>query len=453
MLNNLTANFSNILKNIRGQARLTETNIQDMLQKIQQSFLEADVAVSVIDKFILHIKKRAVDQRVLEGLTPSQMLVDIVREELVVLLGQQHQALNLATVPPAILLVAGLQGTGKTTTAGKLGALLKKQKKKVLLASVDMYRPAAIEQLKLLAEQAGVAYFESDAAQIPLSNAEAAKNYAKRYFFDVLILDTAGRLAIDQIMMDEIKAIHELVKPIETLFVVDAMQGQDAANTAHAFGNALPLTGLIITKLDSDSRGGAALSARQITGQPIKFIGVSEKIDGLTAFYPDRLANRILGLGDMLSLIEDIKKGTDTQQAATVAKQTQNGKHFNLEDFRQHMQQIQAMGGTTNLLDKMPSHLAQPISELQKKEADKKIHRNEAIINSMTIQERREPTVIKSSRKRRIAAGAGVSIQAVNQLLEQFEQMQKMMKKFSKGGLGKLMQSLQNRFAKQMPIH
>lgn len=452
MLDNLTANFSNILKNIRGQARLTETNIQDMLQKIQQSFLEADVAVSVIEKFISHIKIRVTDERVLEGLTPSQMLVDIVHKELVLLLGQQHQALNLATIPPAILLIAGLQGTGKTTTAGKLGALLKKQKKKVLLASVDMYRPAAIEQLKLLAEQAEVAYFESDVTQTPLSNAEAAKNYAKRYFFDVLILDTAGRVAIDQIMMEEIKAIHALVKPIETLFVVDAMQGQDAANTAHAFGDALPLTGLIITKLDSDARGGAALSARQITGQPIKFIGISEKIDGLSIFYPERLANRILGLGDMLSLIEDIKKGTNTQQAATIAKKIQRGKNFNLEDFKQHMQQIQAMGGTTSLLDKMPSHFAQPISELQKKEADKKIHRHEAIINSMTIQERQEPDIIKSSRKRRIAAGAGVTVQAVNQLLEQFEQMQKMMKQFSKGGLGKLMQGLQNRFAKQIPI-
>lgn len=448
MLDHLTTNFSNIFKMVRGQARLTESNIEDMLQKTQQSLLEADVAVSVIDQLVAHIKKRALDQRVLSGLTPGQMLVDIFREELTILLGQQHHMLNLATIPPAVLLIAGLQGTGKTTTAGKLAVLLKKQKKKVLLASVDIHRPAAIEQLKLLSEQAGVACFPTDPSQTALINAEAAKNHAKRYFFDVLVLDTAGRLAIDSAMMDEIKALYDVTKPIETLFIVDAMQGQDAAKTAHAFNEALPLTGLIVTKLDSDTRGGAALSVRQITGKPIKLVGTSEKLEGLEIFYPDRLANRILGMGDMLSLIEDIKKGIEPQQGAKVAKKIQSGKGFNLEDFRQHMQQIQAMGGTANLIDKMPSQFGQPISPIQKQEADKRIRHHEAIINSMTNQERQEPDIIKASRKRRIAMGAGVNVQSVNQLLEQFEQMKKMMKQFSKGGLGKLVQNLQGRFIK-----
>lgn len=443
MLDNLTSRLSSVIKTVRGHARLTETNIQDALREVRVALLEADVALPVVKSFISQIKERALGQEVMASLTPGQALVGVVNDELVRLMGEQNDALNLAAVPPAVVLMAGLQGAGKTTTSGKLAKLLKEnQKKKVLLVSTDVYRPAAIEQLRLLSEQIDIEFFPSDVSQQPVAIAAAALDHAKKRFFDVLIVDTAGRLAIDEMMMAEIRALHDALSPIETLFVVDAMQGQDAVNTAKAFNDALPLTGVVLTKMDGDSRGGAALSVRHVTGKPIKFIGVGEKISGLEPFYPDRVASRILGMGDVLSLIEDVQKGIDQDEAAKMAKKLKSGKNFDLEDFKAQIEQMQNMGGIANLLEKMPGQLGQAAKSLQGKEAEKSVKRITGIINSMTPRERKKPEIIKAGRKRRIAAGAGVSVQEVNKLLNQFEQTQKMMKQLSKGGISKMMRGM-----------
>lgn len=446
MLDNLTSRLSSVIKTVRGHARLTETNIQDALREVRMALLEADVALPVVKTFIAQIKERAQGQEVVGSLTPGQALVGVVNEELIRLMGEHNDALNLAAVPPAIILMAGLQGAGKTTTAGKLAKKLKEdQKKKVLLVSTDVYRPAAIEQLNLLADQIGVEFFPSDITQQPALIAASALDYAKKHFFDVVIVDTAGRLAIDDVMMTEIQTLYSTLNPIETLFVVDAMQGQDAVNTAKAFNDALPLTGVVLTKMDGDSRGGAALSVRFITGKPIKFIGVGEKISGLEPFYPDRLASRILGMGDVLSLIEDVQRGIDQNEAAKMAKKLKSGKNFDLEDFKTQIEQMQNMGGIANLLEKMPGQLGQAAKSLQGQDAEKSISRITGIINSMTPQERHKPELIKASRKRRIAAGSGVSVQDVNKLLNQFEQTQKVMKQFSKGGMHKMLRGMKGK--------
>ncbi|AXT48140.1 MULTISPECIES: signal recognition particle protein [Chromobacterium] len=444
MLDNLTSRLSGVMKNLRGNARLTEANIQDAMREVRMALLEADVALPVVKTFIAQVKERALGQDVAGSLTPGQALVGVVNEELTKLMGEKNDALNLAAVPPAIVLMAGLQGAGKTTTVGKLAKLLKEtQKKKVLVVSADVYRPAAIEQLKLLAQQVEVEWFPSSGDQNPIDIARAAVDHAKRHFFDVLMVDTAGRLAIDEAMMAEIKALHAALNPVETLFVVDAMQGQDAVNTAQAFNEALPLTGVILTKMDGDSRGGAALSVRHITGKPIKFIGVGEKVSGLEPFHPDRIASRILGMGDVLSLIEEVQKGIDQDEAAAMAKKLKSGKGFDLEDFKAQMQQMKKMGGMSNLLEKMPGQLGQMAKGVQGAEAEKAMRRIEGIINSMTPQERHKPELLKASRKRRIAAGAGVTVQEVNKLLNQFEQTQKMMKQFSsKGGMMKMLRGM-----------
>lgn len=444
MLDNLTSRLSGVMKNLRGNARLTEANIQDAMREVRMALLEADVALPVVKTFIAQVKERALGQDVAGSLTPGQALVGVVNEELTKLMGEKNDALNLAAVPPAIVLMAGLQGAGKTTTVGKLAKLLKEtQKKKVLVVSADVYRPAAIEQLKLLAQQVEVEWFPSSGDQNPVDIARAAVDHAKRHFFDVLMVDTAGRLAIDEAMMAEIKALHAALNPVETLFVVDAMQGQDAVNTAQAFNEALPLTGVILTKMDGDSRGGAALSVRHITGKPIKFIGVGEKVSGLEPFHPDRIASRILGMGDVLSLIEEVQKGIDQDEAAAMAKKLKSGKGFDLEDFKAQMQQMKKMGGMSNLLEKMPGQLGQMAKGVQGAEAEKAMRRIEGIINSMTPQERHKPELLKASRKRRIASGAGVTVQEVNKLLNQFEQTQKMMKQFSsKGGMMKMLRGM-----------
>ena len=440
MFDNLTGRLSGIIKNLRGQARLTEDNISDALREVRMALLEADVALPVVKDFIAHVKERALGREVIGSLTPGQALIQVVHEELTKLMGEHNAALNLATTPPAIILMAGLQGSGKTTTSAKLARLLKEQKKKVLLVSCDVYRPAAIDQLRQLGKQLQTDFFEAPVGEKPLSIATTALDYARKHYYDVMIVDTAGRLAIDQQMMDEIRALHGALAPIETLFVVDAMQGQDAVNVAKAFNEALPLTGVVLTKLDGDARGGAALSVRQITGKPIKFAGVSEKPTGLEPFHPERMASRILGMGDVLSLIEEAQKQVDQAEAVKIAKKLKSGKGFDLEDFKAQLQQMQKMGGLNALLDKLPGNLAQAAQGQQVD--DKALRRVEGIINSMTPQERANPAILKASRKRRIAAGAGVQVQELNRLLNQFEQMQKMMKSFSKGGLSKMMRGM-----------
>ena len=440
MLDNLTNRFSKVFKNIRGQAKLTEDNIKEALREVRLALLEADVALPVVKEFVNNVKEKALGQEVAGSLTPDQAFIGVVNQALIELMGKENSSLDLAAVPPAVVLMAGLQGAGKTTTVGKLARLLKnEQKKKVLVVSADVYRPAAIEQLRLLAEQVGIDFFPSDANQKPVEIATAAIDYAKKHFYDVLMVDTAGRLAIDEEMMNEIKALHAAVKPVETLFVVDAMLGQDAVNTAQAFNEALPLTGVILTKMDGDSRGGAALSVRHVTGKPIKFIGIGEKITGLEPFYPDRIASRILGMGDVLSLIEDVQKGIDEEAAAKMAKKLQKGKGFDLNDFKEQIQQMRNMGGLESLMSKMPGELGQISKQIPEGTAEKAMGKVEAIINSMTPKERANPTLLKASRKRRIAAGAGTSVEEVNKMLKQFEQSQQVMKMFSGKGLGKLM--------------
>ncbi len=440
MFENLTGRLAGVVKSLRGQARITEANIQDTLRQVRMALLEADVALPVVKHFIDDVRVKALGADVLQSLTPGQALIGIVHDELARLMGGEAADLNLAAQPPAVILMAGLQGSGKTTSSGKLARLLKLRKKKVLLASCDVYRPAAIDQLRQLGKQLDVAFFEAGNLNDPAAIAQAAQDHARKQFFDVLIVDTAGRLAIDEAMMAEIQKLHTSLNPVETLFVVDAMQGQDAVNVAKAFSDALPLTGVILTKLDGDARGGAALSVRHITGKPIKFVGVGEKPDGLEPFHPERMASRILGMGDVLSLVEQAQASIDVAEAKKLADKVKRGKNFDLEDFKSQIIQMRKMGGLSALMDKMPGMGGQA-PQLTGNE-DKAINRVEGIINSMTKQERRQPELIKASRKRRIAAGAGVQVQEVNKLLNQFEQAQKMMKMMSKGGLGKMMRGM-----------
>ncbi len=440
MLDNLSDRFSKIAKTLRGQARLSEDNIKEALREVRMALLEADVALPVVKDFMSSVKERAVGQEVIGSLTPGQAFIGVVNDALTELMGIENSSLNLAAVPPAVILMAGLQGAGKTTTVGKLARLLKNDhKKKVLVVSADVYRPAAIEQLKLLAQQVEVDFFPSNENEQPVTIASNALDYAKKHFYDVLMVDTAGRLAIDEKMMDEIQQVHAAINPVETLFVVDAMQGQDAVNTAKAFNDTLPLTGVVLTKMDGDARGGAALSVRHVTGKPIKFIGVGEKITGLEPFYPDRMASRILGMGDVLSLIEDVQKGIDEKTAQQMAKKLHKGKGFDLNDFKAQIQQMHKMGGIESIMSKLPGEMGKMATQVPEGTAAKAMNRVEAIINSMTPKERSHPLLIKASRKRRIANGAGVTVQEVNKMLKQFEQSQKMMKSLTKGGMGKLL--------------
>jgi len=442
MFETLTERLSGALKSITGKAKLTEDNIQESLREVRRALLEADVALPVVKDFIDQVKQRAIGQEVSASLNPGQAFLKIVQAELQALMGDANEALNLKTVPPAVILMAGLQGAGKTTSVAKLALWLKNnQKKSIMVVSADVYRPAAIKQLETLAGEVGVEFFPSNAEQKPEDIVKNALAEAKKKFIDVLFVDTAGRLAIDEAMMSEIKRLHSAINPTETLFVVDAMTGQDAANTAKVFNEALPLTGVILTKTDGDARGGAALSVRRITGKPIKFLGIGEKIDGLEAFHPDRVASRILGMGDVLSLIEDVEKKVDKQKAQRLAKKIKSGKRFDLEDFKEQLQQMQNMGGITNMLDKMPgmSGMAQAAAS---KVDDKMFARMEAIINSMTMQERRNPDMLNGSRKRRITQGSGTNIQDLNRLIKQHKQMQRVMKKMKGGKLANMMRGL-----------
>ena len=440
MLENLTQRLSRVVKTLRGEARLTEANIADALREVRLALLEADVALAVVKDFVARVREKAVGEEVTGSLTPGQALVGVVHRELTALMGAAAAPLDLATRPPAVILLAGLQGAGKTTTAAKLARLLREQKKKVLVTSADVYRPAAIAQLATLGAQVGVDVFPSAESDRPVDIATRAVEWARRHYHDVLIVDTAGRLAIDEAMMREIAEVSAAVSPVETLFVVDAMQGQDAVNTAKAFRDALPLTGVVLTKLDGDARGGAALSVRAITGAPIKFAGVSEKIDGLEVFHPERMASRILGMGDVLSLVEQAQKSVDVDEARKLAKKVKSGKGFDLEDYKQQIAQMRKMGGLAGLVDKLPAELRAAAANAQVDE--KQVGRLEGIINSMTPAERAKPELLKASRKRRIAAGAGVPVQEVNRLLAQFEQAQKMMKMVAKGGLQKMMRGM-----------
>ncbi len=443
MLDNLTQRLAKVVKTLRGQARLTEDNIQEMLREVRMALLEADVALPVVKDFIARVKEKAVGQEVVGSLTPGQALVGVVHRELTDLMGGQASGLNLAAQPPAVILMAGLQGAGKTTTTAKLGKWLKeRQKKKVLAVSCDVYRPAAIEQLKTVSAQAGMDFFPSSVGQNPLDIALAALDYAKKHYHDVLFVDTAGRLAIDEAMMAEVRELHAALKPIETLFVVDAMLGQDAVNTAKAFAEALPLTGVVLTKLDGDARGGAALSVRHVTGKPLKFAGIGEKLAGIEEFHPERMAARILGMGDILGLVEEAHRTVDQEKAQEFVKKMKSGKGFDLNDFKDQIGQMRKMGGLSSMLDKLPAQFAQMAQQAGSAVEDKSIRRIEGIINAMTPGERAKPELIKASRKRRIATGAGVQVQEVNRLLNQFEQTQKVMKQFSKGGMAKMMRGM-----------
>ncbi len=448
MASSLTDRLSQLVKTMRGQARITESNVQDMLREVRMALLEADVALPVVRDFIARVKDKALGQEVAGSLNPGQALVGIVHKELAATMGEGVADLNLATQPPAVILMAGLQGAGKTTTTAKLAKhLIDKRKKKVLTVSADVYRPAAIEQLRTVTKQAGAEWFPSDAEQKPRDIVLAALDHARRHYFDVLLVDTAGRLAIDEALMAEIRDLHAALNPIETLFVVDAMQGQDAVNTARAFKEALPLSGIVLTKLDGDSRGGAALSVRQITGAPIKFAGVSEKIDGLEVFDADRHAGRVLGMGDIVALVEEVTKGVDMASAQKLAEKVKGGGGFNLDDFLLQISQMKKMGGLSGLMDKLPAQMAAKAGQADLDKAERDIRRMEGIIRSMTARERSHPALLldgktKASRKRRIAAGAGVQIQDVNRMLGQFEQMQQMMKKMQGGGLMKMMKKL-----------
>jgi signal recognition particle subunit SRP54 len=443
MFENLSQRLAGVVKNLRGQGRLTEANIEDALREVRVALLEADVALPVVREFIARVREKALGRDVMQSLTPGQMLIGIVNKELAALMGTEAAPLDFASQPPAVFLMAGLQGAGKTTTCGKLARLIRAGgRKKILLASCDVYRPAAIEQLQTVAGQAEAEFFPASAGQKPVEIARAALDHARRHFHDVLIVDTAGRLAIDAEMMAEIQALHAALDPIETLFVVDAMQGQDAVNTARAFNEALPLTGIVLTKLDGDARGGAALSVRQVTGKPIKLVGVGEKLNGIEVFHPERMASRILGMGDVLGLIEEAQKNVDQAEALKAVQKLKAGKRFDLEDFKAQMQQMKKLGGVAGLIDKLPG--AGKLGAHDVAQGEVQMRRVEAIIDSMTPAERRNPDLLKASRKRRIAAGAGVQVQDVNRLLKQFEQAQKMMKSMGKGGLGKMMRGMQS---------
>ena len=442
MFENLSDRLSKTLRNITGKGRLTEDNIKDTLREVRMALLEADVALPVVREFIAQVKERALGEEVNKSLTPGQEFLRIVRTELEKAMGEANEELNLAAQPPAVILMAGLQGAGKTTSVGKLAKFLKERhKKKVLVVSADVYRPAAIKQLQTLAEALKVDFFPTETSQKPVDIAEAALKHAKLNFFDVLIVDTAGRLHVDGEMMEEIQNIHAVLNPIETLFTVEAMNGQDAAKTAKAFNEALPLTGVILTKVDGDARGGAALSIRQITGKPIKFLGVGEKTDTLEPFHPDRIASRILGMGDVMSLIEDLQRSVDQEKAEKMAQKFKKGDEFTLEDFRDQLIEMKKMGGMMSMLDKLPG--AKNLPEHVKNQVDDKMFiKMEAIINSMTLKERANPEIIKGSRRRRIAQGSGTQVQDVNKLLKQFDEMQRMMKKMRKGGMAKMMRGM-----------
>jgi len=458
MLDNLSARLSRVVKTIRGQARLTDANTQDMLREVRLALLEADVALPVVRDFIARVRERALGQDVIGSLNPGQALVGVVHRELTALMAGEDGTetataeLSLAAQPPAVILMAGLQGAGKTTTTGKLARWLsvgehtqngrKTGKKKVLVVSADVYRPAAIEQLKVVAAQAGADFLPTEATQQPADIARHALEYARRHHYDVLLVDTAGRLGVDEAMMEEIRLLHEILSPIETLFVVDAMQGQDAVNTARAFADALPLTGVVLTKLDGDARGGAALSVRHVTGKPLKFVGVSEKLDGFEAFYPERMAQRVLGMGDIVSLVEQAQKSIDTAEAQKLAAKLKSGSRFDLNDFRDQLAQVNKLGDMGSLLEKLPAQFQAAAGQLQGGQAEKHLRRSRGILDAMTPQERAKPDLLKASRKRRIAQGAGVPVQEVNRLLKQFDQMQGMMKQMKKGGMAKMMRAL-----------
>ncbi|HLL12857.1 MAG TPA: signal recognition particle protein [Rubrivivax sp.] len=443
MASALTDRLSRLVKTMRGQARITESNVQDMLREVRMALLEADVALPVVRDFVARVKDKALGTEVTGSLNPGQALVGIVHKELAATMGAGVADINLVAQPPVVVLMAGLQGAGKTTTTAKLARhLITKRKKKVLTVSADVYRPAAIEQLKMVTAQAGAEWFASDPGQKPREIALAALDHAKRHFFDVLLVDTAGRLGIDEAMMAEISELHRVLNPVETLFVVDAMQGQDAVNTAKAFKDALPLTGVVLTKLDGDSRGGAALSVRTITGAPIKFAGTSEKIDGLEVFDAERHAGRVLGMGDVVALVEEVHKAVDVAAAQKFADKMKSGSNFDLNDFLQQISQMKKMGGLAGLMDKLPSQLTAKAGGADMDRAERDVKRMEGIINSMTPLERRKPELLKASRKRRIATGAGVHVQEVNRLLNQFDQMQGMMKKMKGGGLMKMMKRM-----------
>jgi len=442
VFDNLTERLTGTFRKITGKATLTESNIEEALREVRRALLEADVALPVVKEFIDRVSLRAVGQEVTKSLTPSQAFIKVVQAELKAIMGSANAELDLKTTPPAIILMAGLQGAGKTTTAVKLSKFLKEQaKKSVMVVSADVYRPAAIQQLETLAKDVGVEFFASDNAQSPTDICSAAQAEAKRKLVDVLIVDTAGRLAVDEKMMDEIRALHDQLNPIETLFVVDAMTGQDAANTAAAFNNRLPLTGVVLTKADGDARGGAALSVRHVTGKPIKFLGVGEKTDALEPFYPDRIASRILGMGDVLSLIEEAEKKVDKQKAERLAKKIKKGRGFDLEDFKEQIAQMKNMGGVANIMDKMPGMGALPAGGAGMVD-DSQFWRMEAIINSMTMRERAHPDILNGSRKRRITQGSGTQIQDLNRLLKQHKQMQKLMKKIKSGNMANMMRGL-----------
>ncbi len=442
MFSNLSKRLGDSLDRVRGRGRLTEQNIKDTLREIRMALLEADVALPVVREFIDSIREKATGESVLKSLTPGQVLVKIVNDELVRVMGVANESLDLAAQPPAVILMAGLQGSGKTTSVAKLARFLREQqKKKVMVVSCDVSRPAAIEQLQMLAKEVDAEFFPSTAKQKPAAIAKSALKAAKKGYFDVLIVDTAGRLHIDIEMMGEIQQLHKVLNPIETLFVVDSMTGQDAANTAKAFDEALPLTGVILTKADGDSRGGAALSIRHITGKPIKFLGVGEKVDALEPFHPDRLASRILGMGDVLSLVEEVSRKVDHKKAQRLAAKVAKGKGFTLADYREQMQQMASMGGISSLLEKMPGMNKIP-DAVKNQVNDREIARTIAIVNSMTPQEREFPAVIKASRRKRIAAGSGVMVQDVNKLLKQFAQMQRMMKKMKGKGMMNMMRGM-----------
>ncbi len=451
MFDNLSDRLSKTFKNIIGQGRLTEDNIKDAIRDVRRSLLEADVALPVIKIFITKVQDRAVGTEVSTSLNPGQAFIKIVREQLTEVMGHEAEPLKFNVEPPAIIMVAGLQGAGKTTSVAKLAKYLQeKEKKKVMVVSADVYRPAAIKQLETVAEQVGAKFFPSSADQNPIQIAKDAHKEAKKQFVDVLILDTAGRLHVDADMMNEIKALNAAVKPIETLFVVDSMTGQDAANTAKAFNEALPLTGIILTKTDGDARGGAALSIREVTGKPIKFIGIGEKLDALEAFHPDRMAGRILGMGDVLSLIEEVETKVDQKKAEKFSKKIQKTGKFDLEDFLEQLQQINSMGGVSGLMGKMPG-MPQMKDQINDEVIEKDFKRLEAIIYSMTRQERKHPAIIKGSRKKRIAAGSGTRVQDINKMMKQFTQMQKMMKKMKGGGMKNLMRGMAGGMGGQMP--
>lgn len=451
MFENLSDRFSKALRGVVGKARLTDKNIQDTLREVRKALLEADVALPVVKAFVEQVRKRALGQEVSRALNPGQQFLKIVEAELTSVMGEANEGLNLAVKPPAVILMAGLQGAGKTTSVAKLARFLKeREKKKVLVVSADVYRPAAIEQLATLAGEVGVEFFPSDLSQKPVDIAEAAVDHARRQFLDVVIVDTAGRLHIDEDLMTEIQDLHKALQPAETLFVIDAMIGQDAVNTAKAFDEALPLTGVILTKADGDARGGAALSVRHVTGKPIKFLGVGEKVDALEPFHPDRLAGRILGMGDMLSLIEEAERKIDKAKAEKLVKKVKTGKTFDLEDLRDQLQQMQNLGGMGAMLDKLPG-MGNVSKLMDEANMNTQFKRMEAIINSMTPAERRNPDILNGSRKRRITQGSGTSLQDLNRLLKQHKQMAKMMKKMKGGGMAKMMRGLEGMMGGGLP--